>query len=122
MISVPRFLKYAATLGFIGLSFFAGHHAGYDAGYVYRDHELANNTHTYWDVIVLERYSDKRFKIQPAMATSGVWDTCLPQDWKSGQKMDWVTVEQRLGCKVIRYQHFYSDNKGERINASLQTR
>lgn len=96
--------------------------AGVAIGYGIRDHQLSQNTHTYWDVVVLERYTPQRFKVQPAMSVSGVWDTCSPQDWQAGQKMDWVTIEQNLGCKTIRYQHFYSNSQGERLNASIQMR
>lgn len=31
MTSAPRFLKFAVGLGFLGLSFFAGYHTGYEA-------------------------------------------------------------------------------------------
>lgn len=86
-------------------------------GFFYRDHLLATNTHTYWNVVVLERFSDKTFKVQPAMTEGAEWTTCKPQTWQAGQVMDWVTIEQHLGCKDIRYQHFIP--KGD-LNASVR--
>lgn len=85
-----------------------------------RDRQLNENTHTYFDVAILEKYSDSKYLLQPARMQPWIAVPCTPPDWERGQQMKFVTLEWKGKCLQIKAFEFYANSKGERVNASLQ--
>ncbi len=74
---------------------------GFLGGLAWQDHEFNANRHTYTDVLVVARYDDKNFTIQPARMTPWNATTCDATDWQPGQKMRLLTFQQRTSCKDV---------------------
>lgn len=87
-----------------------------------RDQQLLDNRHTYWDVAILDKYSDKSFHIQPARMQDGQWDFCAPAPFQKGNSLRYITFEQQNGCKRLEYFQIYQAQSGEKINAAIQMR
>lgn len=109
----PKLLKYAATLGFLGLSFFAG--------YGYRDHQLTTRRITYTNVLIAEKVADRDFWVVPEYMSKQHIQICPSSivDWREKEVLSDWTFEQLQGCKrVISY---HEKSQGE-FNASIQIR
>lgn len=85
-----------------------------------RDRQLLDNQHTYFDVIILEKYSQNKYLLQPARMQPWIAKTCSDVDWHVPQQMKFFTYEQMPDCMRVKAFVFYANNKGERVNASLQ--
>jgi len=96
---------------------------GIAAGYAIRDYQLIKNTHTYLDVLVVERYASDKYLLRPARMQPWISKTCEPIDLTTGHTMKFYTFEQMADCHRVKSFEFYANDKGERINAaSLQMR
>lgn len=95
---------------------------GLALGYGARDRELIANSHTYWDVSILDKYSDISFRIQPARMQDGQWDFCAPAPFQKSDQLRYITFEQKNGCKRLEYFQKLDTRLGEKFNASAQTR
>ena len=91
---------------------------GIGIGYASRDHQLVKNTHTYLDVLVIERYSADKYLLKPARMQPWISKTCEPVDLSTGHTMKFYTFEQMTDCHRVKSFEFYANTKGERINAS----
>ena len=87
-------------------------------GYGIRDHQLISNSHTYWDVAILDKYSDHSFRIQPARMQDGQWDFCAPVPFQKHDELRYITFEQKNGCKRLEYFQKLDSRIGEKINAA----
>lgn len=92
------------------------------AGYGIRDHQLNVNSHTYWDVSILERYSDSSFRIKPARMQDGQWDFCSPAPFQKSDELRYITFEQKNGCKRLEYFQKLDARLGEKLNAAISLR
>lgn len=88
------------------------------AGYGIRDHQLTVNSHTYWDVAILDKYSDQSFRIQPARMQDGQWDFCAPVPFQKHDELRYITFEQKNGCKRLEYFQKLDSRLGEKLNAA----
>jgi hypothetical protein len=87
-----------------------------------REHQLIKNTHTYIDVLVMERYSADKYLLRPARMQPWISKTCEAVDLSAGHTMKFYTFEQMPDCHRVKAFEFYANSKGERINASIQMR
>jgi len=87
-----------------------------------RDHQLINQSHTYWDVAILEKYSNISFRIQPARMQDGQWDFCEPVPFQKYDKLRYITFEQKNGCKRLEYFQKLNPRLGEKLNATISSR
>lgn len=95
---------------------------GLALGYGARDRQLVSNSHTYWDVAILEKYSDISFRIQPARMQDGQWDFCAPVPFQKSDELRYITFEQKNGCKRLEYFQKLDSRLGEKLNVTAQTR
>jgi hypothetical protein len=95
---------------------------GVAIGYASRDHQLISRSHTYWDVAILEKYSDSSFRIQPARMQDGQWDFCAPAPFQKHDELRYITFEQKNGCKRLEYFQKLDARLGEKLNAAISTR
>lgn len=109
----PKLLKYAAGLGFLGLSFFAG--------YGYRDHQLTTRTFEYDGVSVLSQQSDRRYGLL-IPGYSREWDFEFCHALKMPSNLIDIKYEQRNGCKQVYGIGFVKIHKENQQNAQLQVR
>lgn len=73
-------------------------------GYLYRDMKLADNTDTYVNVLILEKYSSQDFKAQVDGGSVGHITICqsfVPVDWQKGAVVERMTFEQQGNCKNV---------------------
>lgn len=100
--------------------------AGLSLGYGVRDHQLVKNTHTYFDVKVLDKYSDTKYLLQPVRMQPWISNPCEPVYLSVGATMKFYTYEQMTipDCHRVKSFEFYANSKGERIDADadLQVR
>ncbi len=59
---------------------------GFLGGLAWQDDEFNANRHTYTDVLVVARYDDKNFTIQPARMTPWNATTCEATDGRQGKR------------------------------------
>lgn len=90
------------------------------AGYGIRDYQLVKNTHTYFDVDVLEKYSETKYLLRPARMQPWISNPCVPISLTIGHTMKFYTYEQMSipDCHRVKAFEFYTNSKGERVNAS----
>lgn len=91
-------------------------------GYGIRDYQLIKNSHTYFDVDVLEKYSSEKYLLRPARMQPWISKTCEPLDLTPGHTMKFYTYEQMADCHRVKSFEFYANSKGERVDASIQMR
>lgn len=91
---------------------------GFTMGFGYRNYQLVNNTHTYLDVQVLDRYAPDKYLLQPARMQPWISKTCEPVDLTVGHTMKFYTYEQLADCHRVKSFVFYTNRKGERTNVT----
>jgi hypothetical protein len=89
------------TISLLAVGLIFGGLTGFAGGYQYRMASEVKQRFTYSDALVVERYDDLNFLIQPARMQPKEWTSCYPLDFERGQKMKSVTYQQRKGCKDL---------------------
>jgi len=92
------------------------------SGYLWRDHQLVVQSQTYWDVAILDKYSDSSFRIQPARMQDGQWDFCAPTSFQKNEQLRYITFEQKNGCKRLEYFQKLDPRLGEKLDAAISFR
>jgi hypothetical protein len=108
----------AGMILILALALTATLRVGMALGYGKRDRELLDQSHTYWGVFILDKYSDVSFRIQPARMQDGQWDFCAPVPFQKHDELRYITFEQKNGCKRLEYFQKLDPRLGEKLNAA----
>ncbi len=94
--------------------------AGFGSGWFGREVMLARSTETLADVLVLQRHSDKEYRLQTDKGQAFDAAFCTALDLQAGQKLKVLTYEQSRGCKSITGNNLgfiaYTAPSGDRLN------